>query len=190
MQHRLHVAAGFQRSHQFVGKRRGDGAIDHAHLRRDGVAGEFPDQIGGAVLASKIEQGCLCIGVALGDELHQIVHVAASRSDIGKARLLRRFRAAAADGIDGQFKQRGEGRIAGDRAGRIGAGDHDRPPGAAEIGFDRLDPHQRHLPHVMAARGQGGGGAFAGGLRAGDDDAHDFSLSLFRSFPRKRESNS
>ncbi len=37
---------------------------------------------------------------------------------------------------------------------------------------DRLDPHQRRDQHLVSARAQSGGGAFAIGLRAGDDQAH------------------
>ena len=36
----------------------------------------------------------------------------------------------------------------------------------------RLDPHQRRDQHLMPARAQGGGGAFAVGKRTGDDQAH------------------
>ncbi len=43
---------------------------------------QFADQIGGAVFAGEIEQRRRRVGVPLGDELHQIAHVAAGRRDI------------------------------------------------------------------------------------------------------------
>ncbi len=62
--------------------RRGDRAIDDAHLGGDAVRGEFADQIGGAVLAGKIKQRRVGVGMALGDELDQVAHVAAGGGDL------------------------------------------------------------------------------------------------------------
>ena len=108
----------------------------------------------------------------LGDELHQIAHIAAGRGDIGEARLPRSVRAAPSDREQRKLEQRFAGRAVGDGARRIGAGDDDAAPAAGKISRDRLDAHQRRHQHLVPARAQGGGGAFAIGLRAGDDEAH------------------
>ena len=81
MQHRVDVA-GLQRRDQLGRKRRGDRAVDHLHFGRDAMYNQFANQIGGAVFAGEIEQRCRSVGVPLGDELHQIAHVAARRRDI------------------------------------------------------------------------------------------------------------
>ena len=96
MQHGVDLA-GLQRRDQLRRKRRGDRAIDDPHLGGDAVRGQFADQIGGAILAGQIEQRRRRIGVPLGDQPHQIAHVAAGRGDVGKSRLPRGVGAALAD---------------------------------------------------------------------------------------------
>ena len=171
MQHRVDLA-GLKRRGQRGRKRRGDRSVNDRHLRRNAVHDQFGHQIGGAILAGKIKQRRRRIGMTLGDQLHQIAHVATGRSDVGKSRLPRGVGAALADRDQRQLDERCARRVAGDGAGRIGAGDDDPAPGAGKIGLNRLDPQQRRDQRSVSTRAQSGGGAFAIGLRAGDDQAH------------------
>ena len=71
MQHRVDLA-GPQRDDQISRIRRCDGAVDDAHFGGDAVRGELSRKIGGAVFAGKIEQRPLGVGMAFGDQPHQI----------------------------------------------------------------------------------------------------------------------
>ena len=115
MQHGVDFT-GLQRGGQLRREGCGDRAVDHRHFGGDAVHDQFADQIGGAVLAGEIEQRRRRVGAPLGDQPHQVAHVAAGRGDVGEARCARGLGAALADRKQRQIEQRLARRMVGDRA--------------------------------------------------------------------------
>jgi hypothetical protein len=164
--------AVLERFYQGRRKLRGNGTVDNTYFGGDPAYRQLSEEIGGAILASQIQQRSVRISM-LGDQRpHQIVHVATRGRYIREAGLARGLRAALANGEQRSLDQSFLRGIAGDRIQRIRAGDDDRAPLAGKVGGKRFYPHERRHQDIVPTGMQRCGSALAIGLGTGNDDSH------------------